>query len=90
MPTVPPPPVEQPEYGPAVGFEVPPQPPAPRPVVGQRLCPRCNSSSILKGSTPVWAIVLTIVTFPIFCVFSLFFLLIKEPNRCLHCELEFK
>ena len=90
IPSVPPPNADayrqhQPEFI----HEPPPSPPARR-VVAQRLCPRCSSSSILKGTTPVWAIVLAIVTFPIFCFFSLFFLLVKLPSRCMRCGLEFK
>jgi len=90
IPSVPPPNAEayQPQQ-PSFSHETPPSPPARR-VVGQRLCPRCSAASILKGKTPVWAIVLAVVTFPIFCFFSLFFLLVKEPSRCMRCGLEFK
>ena len=90
VPSVPPPNSEAyRQHQPAFSHEAPPSPPARR-VVAPRLCPRCSAASILKGTTPVWAIVLTVVTFPIFCFFSLFFLLVKEPSRCMRCGLEFK
>jgi hypothetical protein len=77
------------QHQPVFNQEAPPSPPARR-VVAPRLCPRCSASSIQKGTIPVWAMVLAGVTFPIFCFFSLFFLLIKGPSRCLRCGLEFK
>jgi hypothetical protein len=89
IPSVPPPAQERPGFQTPPSYEMPPPPPARR-VVAQRLCPRCSSAQILKGSTPVWAVILSIVTFPIFCFFSLFFLLIKEPCRCLQCGFTFK
>jgi hypothetical protein len=90
IPSVPPPAAQQyPGFQTPPSFETPPQPPARR-VVAQRLCPRCSSPQILKGTTPVWAVVLSIVTFPIFCFLSLFFLLIKDPCRCLQCGFRFK
>ena len=76
-------------YNPPADYQQPPPTPA-RPVVGQILCPRCGSASILKGGTPQWAVILAVVGFLLVCIFSLFFLLIKEPNRCLNCGLEFK
>ena len=77
------------QHQPVFNQEAPASPPARR-VVAPRLCPRCSASTILKGTIPVWAMVLAGVTFPIFCFFSLFFLLIKGPSRCLRCGLEFK
>ena len=61
-----------------------------RPAVGQVVCPRCGSTSILKGGIPVWAIVASVVGFLLVLCFSLLFLLVKEPNKCLNCGLEFK
>jgi hypothetical protein len=89
MPSVPPPGAEAYREPPQATYEPAPEPPARR-VVGQRLCPRCTSPTILKGSTPAWAVVMAVVLFPIFCFFSLFFLLIKEPSTCLQCGFRFK
>jgi len=78
----PPPSYQQPTY----------QPPPPLParhVIGQLICPRCGSTSVVKGGTPQWAIIVAILGLFVVCVLSLFFLLVKEPNRCLHCGLEF-
>src|SRR5262245_32109173 len=74
-------------YNPS-SYQIPPQPPAT--VVGALACPRCGSTRILKGSIPVWAIVATIIGFLFVLCFSLLFLLIKEPHKCLNCGLEFK
>ena len=90
IPSVPPPHEEAyRQHQPSFTHEPPPSPPA-RQVVAPRLCPRCSSAGVIKGTTPPWAIVLAIVTFPIFCFFSLFFLLVKGPSRCVRCGLEFK
>lgn len=91
IPSVPPPPAEQQgAYHPPVTYQQQPQPPAPLPVVGQRTCPRCGSPRILKGGIATWAVVATIVGFFFVLCFSLFFLLVKDPNKCLNCGLEFK
>jgi predicted RNA-binding Zn-ribbon protein involved in translation (DUF1610 family) len=89
IPTVPPP-GAAPYYQPPPIYQTPPALPVPRPAVGHTLCPRCGSTSILKGSTPTWAVVSAVVGFFLVCFLSLFFLLIKDPNRCLNCGLEFK
>jgi hypothetical protein len=60
------------------------------PLAGQLVCPRCGSTNVLKGKIAQWAIIAAIVGFFIVCVLSLFFLLVKEPNRCLNCGYEFK
>jgi predicted RNA-binding Zn-ribbon protein involved in translation (DUF1610 family) len=60
------------------------------PMYGQKVCPRCGSNQIMKGEIPTWAIVATILGFLFVCFFSLLFLLIKEPNTCLNCGLNFK
>ena len=91
IPSVPPPDQRAPNaYFPPQNFQQPPPIPARRPVVGQLLCPNCHSAQVVKGRTPQWATLMAICGFFLICVFSLFFLLIKEPNRCLHCGLEFK
>ncbi|HXG67898.1 MAG TPA: zinc-ribbon domain-containing protein [Blastocatellia bacterium] len=90
IPSVPPPGTQQ--YGiyhPPQNYQQAPQPPA-RPVVGQLICPRCGSPNVVKGGTPLWATLTAIIGFFFICVFSLFFLLVKEPHRCLNCGLEFK
>jgi hypothetical protein len=58
-------------------------------MIGQLICPRCGSTSVVKGGTPQWAIIVAIVGLFVVCFLSLFFLLVKEPNRCMHCGLEF-
>jgi hypothetical protein len=71
------------QHQPVFSHETPPSPPARR-VIAQRLCPamqRCQRPS--KARQPVWAIVLSIVTFPIFCFFSLFFLP-RERTESVH------
>ncbi|PYP82617.1 MAG: hypothetical protein DMF61_25975 [Blastocatellia bacterium AA13] len=69
----------------------PPLPQAiPRPANGKLVCPRCGSTSVLKGGIPVWAIICSVVGFLFVLCFSLLFLLVREPNKCLHCGLEFK
>jgi hypothetical protein len=95
IPSVPPPPVDEPysePYGQGyrpTGFQTPPQPPAVKPVGGLQ-CPRCGSYNILKGTTPVWAIVAAVAGFLVVLCFSLLFLLVKDPHKCLNCGLEFK
>jgi ribosomal protein L37AE/L43A len=59
-------------------------------VHGQTPCPRCGSMSVNKGATPVWAILLAVILVPFTCFLSLFFLLIRDPNRCLNCGGEFR
>ncbi len=68
------------------------QPPRPASLahVGHIICPRCGSNNVVKGTTPLWAILTAIIGFFIVCLFSLFFLLVKDPNKCLNCGLEFK
>ena len=75
-------------------YQQPPPMPVPMPppqyAWGSLLCPRCGSMSVNKGSTPVWAILLAIILALPTCFLSLFFLLIKDPNRCLNCGIEFR
>lgn len=69
------------------------QPPPPLPVrqaVGMLCCPRCNSTNVIKGGIPLWATLVAVIGFFFVCFLSLFFLLVKEPHRCLNCGLEFK
>ena len=66
-----------------------PQPMA-RPVVPAKLCVRCNSTSVVKGTVPLWAILVAVIGAPFTCLLSLLFLLVKDPNKCLNCGLEFK
>lgn len=66
-----------------------PQPMA-RPPVPAKLCVRCNSTSVVKGTVPLWAILVAVIGAPFTCLLSLLFLLIKDPNKCLNCGLEFK
>jgi hypothetical protein len=79
-----------------VGANVPPQnfqqaPPLPAPkYVGQLTCPRCHSNNVQKGGIPMWATLVAVIGFFFVCIFSLFFLLVKEPHRCLNCGQEFK
>lgn len=80
-------------YYPPQTFQQAPQPPAPRPVrqaVPMRLCPRCNSASVIKGTIPLWAILVAVIGAPFTCLLSLLFLLVKEPHRCVSCGLDFK
>ncbi|HLG17069.1 MAG TPA: zinc-ribbon domain-containing protein [Blastocatellia bacterium] len=93
IPSVPPPPPQTAPYGaqyPPPAYQQAPQPPAPLPVVGRLSCPRCGSPRVLKGGIATWAIVATIVGFLFVLCFSLFFLLVKDPNKCLNCGMEFK
>ncbi len=78
-----------------VNYQQPPPMPVPMPPPPQYnwahvLCPRCGSMSVTKGATPVWAILLAIILALPTCFLSLFFLLIKDPNRCLNCGIEFR
>ena len=66
-----------------------PQPMA-RPVVPAKLCVRCNSTNVVKGTVPLWAILVAVIGAPFTCLLSLLFLLVKDPNKCLNCGLEFK
>jgi hypothetical protein len=70
--------------------QAPPLPAHAHKVVGQLTCPRCQSVNVIKGSIPLWATLMAVIGFFLVCIFSLFFLLVKEPNRCLNCGLEFK
>jgi Double zinc ribbon len=94
IPSVPPPDQRGPKpYFPPQNFQQAPPPLAPRPVrqvVPLRLCPRCNSASVIKGSIPLWAILVAVIGAPFTCLLSLLFLLVKEPHRCLGCGLAFK
>jgi hypothetical protein len=74
---------------PPQNFQQAPQPPM-RQAVGQLCCPRCNSVNVIKGGIPLWATLVAIIGFFFVCVLSLFFLLVKEPHRCMNCGLEFK
>lgn len=91
IPSVPPPPVEgvRPVYYPPTSYQTPPQPPA-RSVVPPLLCPRCNATGVVKGTVPLWAILVAVIGAPFTCLLSLLFLLVKDPHRCLNCGLEFK
>jgi len=94
IPSVPPPDQRtQNPYAPPRNFHQAPPVPAPRPArqaVPLRLCPRCNSASVIKGTVPLWAILVAVIGAPFTCLLTLFFLLVKEPHRCVSCGLEFK
>ena len=77
-------------YSPQPQQAVPPPPLPAVPMYGQKRCPRCGSNQIMKGEIATWAIVATIIGFIFICLLSLLFLLIKEPNTCLNCGLQFK
>ena len=92
IPSVPPPPapgVSAPTSYPPPGYQTPPSPPA-KSVVPPMHCPRCNSISVVKGTVPLWAILVAVIGAPFTCLLSLLFLLVKDPHRCLNCGLEFK
>lgn len=93
IPSVPPPPVAgaspQSTYYPPPNYQTPPQPPA-RSVVPPLLCPRCNATGVVKGTVPLWAILVAVIGAPFTCLLSLLFLLVKDPHKCLTCGLEFK
>ena len=99
IPSVPPPPA--PGTNPPVNYYAPPgyqtpqpgyQTPQPmaRQVVPAKICARCNSTSVIKGTVPLWAILVAVIGAPFTCLLSLLFLLVKDPNKCLNCGLEFK
>jgi hypothetical protein len=90
IPTVPPPEAAQQGYRPPSTFQPPPQPPVKRPVVPPLICPRCAAPSVIKGTTPLWAILVAVIGAPFTCFLSLLFLLIRDPNRCMHCGLQYK
>lgn len=102
IPSVPPPDAGGGYSNPSAGYQQPPaysqnfqqapQVPMPMaaPMPGTLCCPRCGSTSVLKGSTPLWAVLVAVIGFFVVCILSLLFLLVKEPNRCLNCGLEFK
>jgi hypothetical protein len=46
--------------------------------------------SVSTGTTPVWAILLAVILAIPTCFVSLFFLMIRDPNKCLHCGVEFR
>jgi DNA-directed RNA polymerase subunit RPC12/RpoP len=54
------------------------------------LCPRCSSTGVVKGTVPLWAILVAVIGAPFTCLLSLLFLLVKTPHKCLNCQLEFK
>lgn len=99
IPSVPPPPTPgsspPPNYYAPPNYQTPqpsyqtPQPMARR-VVPAKLCARCNSTSVVKGTVPLWAILVAVIGAPFTCLLSLLFLLVKDPNKCLNCGLEFK
>jgi zinc-ribbon domain len=93
IPSIPPPPAPgatvPPAYYPPPSYRTPPQTPA-RSVVPPRTCLRCNSTSVVKGTVPLWAILVAVIGAPFTCLLSLLFLLVKDPNKCLNCGLEFK
>lgn len=95
IPSVPPPPApgaSGPTYYPPSNYQTPPQPPARsgRSVVPPMTCVRCNSTNVVKGTVPLWAILVAVIGAPFTCLLTLLFLLIKDPNKCLNCGLEFK
>ena len=93
IPSVPPPhgpgTNAQSTYYPPPNYQTPPRPPA-RQVVPTKLCARCNSTSVVKGTVPLWAILVAVIGAPFTCLLSLLFLLVKDPHKCLNCGLEFK
>jgi hypothetical protein len=99
IPSVPPP--DATSFKQYYGPQTAPEPPAPQayrqppPVPakyahGQRPCPRCGSMSVSKGTTPVWAILLAVILALPTCFISLFFLMVRDPNHCLTCGVEFR
>ncbi len=98
IPSVPPPPIPgtspAPDYYTPPNYQTPPSYPAPqpqaRPVVPAKICVRCNSTSVVKGTIPLWAILVAVIGAPFTCLLSLLFLLVKDPHKCLNCGLEFK
>lgn len=101
IPSVPPPDATsfKQHYEPQTAEAAPPPPtqryrqPPPVPakyVHGLTPCPRCGSMSVSKGTTPVWAILLAVILALPTCFVSLFFLMIKDPNQCLNCGVQFR
>src|SRR5437868_8353039 len=98
LPSVPPPEASgyKEPYAQPQDYQTPPAPPPvyspqPQPAVwGQLTCPRCGSTNVNKGGTPVWAIIVAVVLATFTCFLSLFLLLVKEPHRCLNCGNAFK
>ena len=74
---------------PPLVYQQPIQPPMVQ-IPGQLRCPHCGSPNVIKGGIPLWATLVAIIGFFFICVLSLLFLLVKDPNRCLNCGLEFK
>jgi len=89
IPTVPPPGAAEQGYRAPVEYQTPPPPPV-RSVVPPLVCPRCAAPSVMKGTTPLWAILVAVIGAPFTCFLSLFFLLIRDANRCLNCGLLYK
>ena len=89
VPTVPPPEATDQGYRPPPVYQTPPPRPA-RQVVPPLVCPRCSTQNVVKGSTPLWAIVVAVVAALPTCFLSLFFLLLRDPNRCMHCGFQYK
>ena len=79
---------QQPMMSPQQPGMPPPQPRGHMP--GQLVCPRCGSTNVLKAKTAQWALIAAIVGFFLICALSLFFLMIKDPNRCLNCGYQFQ
>jgi ribosomal protein L40E len=84
-----PPRADAPPRPPQAGYAPPPPLPA-APLFGQLICPRCHAISVTRGTTPVWAILLAVILALPTCFLSLFFLMIKDPNHCVNCGLEFR
>src|SRR6185503_17522175 len=72
------------EYYAPQSYQTPPSYPAPqpkaRPVVPAKNCVRCNSTSVVKGTVPLWAILVAVIGAPFTCLLSLLFLLVKDPH----------
>src|SRR5689334_18140036 len=79
IPSVPPPPapgIAPPStYYPPPNYQTPPRQMA-RQVVPSKQCPRCNSTSVAKGTIPLWAILVAVIGAPFTCLLSLLFLLV--------------
>ena len=54
------------------------------------ICPRCASSNTVKAAPPMWAILLAVILALPTCFLSLLFLLVKDPNTCRNCGLQFR
>jgi hypothetical protein len=79
---VPPPP-------PPVQYQPPPPPPMPY-AWDALVCPRCASPNVVKAAPPMWAILLAVILALPTCFLSLLFLLVKDPNTCRNCGLQFR